>query len=123
MTELLQQREFHKNPQLTWALIAHKEIAGSDCVWQASLGISFGARCIPRVLDLSLVESRPELWRKYTYVLSRLQGFLEPAFSKPLKPITGFSCLEKACPVAKPMPAASQISVVSCCIDVRLEAF
>ncbi|XP_037422333.1 protein ETHYLENE-INSENSITIVE 2-like isoform X2 [Triticum dicoccoides] len=78
---------------------------GGDCVWQASLVVSFGVWCIRRVLDLSLVESRPELWGKYTYVLNRLQGILDPAFCKPRKPVTGCSCLEKARLVAKPMPA------------------
>jgi ethylene-insensitive protein 2 len=46
---------------------------GKDCVWRAALVISFGVWCIRRVMDLSLVESRPELWGKYTYVLNRLQ--------------------------------------------------
>lgn len=46
---------------------------GEDCVWRASLVVSFGVWCIHRVLDMSLVESRPELWGKYTYVLNRLQ--------------------------------------------------
>jgi ethylene-insensitive protein 2 len=46
---------------------------GEDCVWRASLVVSFGVWCIRRVLDMSLVESRPELWGKYTYVLNRLQ--------------------------------------------------
>jgi ethylene-insensitive protein 2 len=46
---------------------------GESCVWQGSLVVSFGVWCIRRVLDLSLVESRPELWGKYTYVLNRLQ--------------------------------------------------
>lgn len=77
---------------------------GGGCVCQASLVISFGVWCIRRVLDLSIEESRPELWGKYTYILNRLQGILDPAFSKPRKPITGCSCLEKACMVTKPMP-------------------
>ncbi|KAL6637668.1 hypothetical protein ACP70R_025240 [Stipagrostis hirtigluma subsp. patula] len=77
---------------------------GDDCVWQASLVISFGVWCIRRVLDLSLVESRPELWGKYTYVLNRLQGILDPAFSKPRKPVSSCACLEKAGPAAKPIP-------------------
>jgi ethylene-insensitive protein 2 len=49
---------------------------GDDCVWRASLVVSFGVWCIHRVLDLSCVESRPELWGKYTYVLNRLQVIL-----------------------------------------------
>ncbi|CAN1274728.1 Ethylene-insensitive protein 2 [Linum perenne] len=46
---------------------------GEGCVWKADLIVSFGVWCIHRVLDLSLMESRPELWGKYTYVLNRLQ--------------------------------------------------
>lgn len=49
---------------------------GDYCIWQASLVVSFGVWCIHRVLDLSRVESRPELWGKYTYVLNRLQVIL-----------------------------------------------
>ncbi|CAM6081938.1 unnamed protein product [Calypogeia fissa] len=56
---------------------------GKGCVWDRSLLVSFGVWCVHRVLELSLMESRPELWGKYTYVLNRLQGILEPAFSKP----------------------------------------
>ena len=46
---------------------------GEGCVWKSDLIVSFGVWCIHRVLDLSLMESRPELWGKYTYVLNRLQ--------------------------------------------------
>lgn len=46
---------------------------GDGCVWQVDLIISFGVWCIHRILELSLMESRPELWGKYTYVLNRLQ--------------------------------------------------
>eukprot|EP00250_Pteridium_aquilinum_P000991 c11169_g1_i1 orf=486-4829(+) len=56
---------------------------GEDCVWTKELLISFGVWCVHRVLELALMESRPELWGKYTYVLNRLQGVLDPAFSKP----------------------------------------
>ncbi|KAL2652982.1 hypothetical protein R1flu_021110 [Riccia fluitans] len=56
---------------------------GEGCVWNGALIISFGVWCVHRVLELSLMESRPELWGKYTFVLNRLQGILEPAFSKP----------------------------------------
>ncbi|MQM01349.1 hypothetical protein Taro_034105 [Colocasia esculenta] len=72
---------------------------GESCTWQKSLIVSFGVWCILRILELSLVESRPELWGKYTYVLNRLQvkvytvfsellflGILEPAFSKSRSP-------------------------------------
>lgn len=53
---------------------------GDNCVWRASLIVSFGVWCIHRVLDLSRVESRPELWGKYTYVLNRLQVTLLTAY-------------------------------------------
>ncbi|CAM6021210.1 unnamed protein product [Sphagnum balticum] len=57
---------------------------GDSCVWgKKGLLISFGVWSVHRLLELSLMESRPELWGKYTYVLNRLQGILEPAFSKP----------------------------------------
>jgi len=79
---------------------------GDDCVWRASLVISFGVWCIHRVLDLSHVESRPELWGKYTYVLNRLQGIIEPAFSKLRKPLTGCACLTNAAVVGKPIPGS-----------------
>lgn len=46
---------------------------GDDCVWRVDLILSFGVWCIHRILELSLMESRPELWGKYTYVLNRLQ--------------------------------------------------
>uniref|UniRef100_A0A0E0LHA8 Protein ETHYLENE-INSENSITIVE 2 n=1 Tax=Oryza punctata TaxID=4537 RepID=A0A0E0LHA8_ORYPU len=68
---------------------------GDDCIWRASLVVSFGVWCIRRVLDLSLVESRPELWGKYTYVLNRLQGILDPAFSKPRSALSACACLHR----------------------------
>lgn len=46
---------------------------GEGCIWRADLIVSFGVWCIHRILNLSLMESRPELWGKYTYVLNRLQ--------------------------------------------------
>eukprot|EP01018_Ginkgo_biloba_P031391 Gb_17016 [translate_table: standard] len=67
---------------------------GEGCVWGASLLISFGIWCIHRILELSLMESRPELWGKYTYVLNRLQGILEPAFSRPRPVLAPCFCLQ-----------------------------
>ncbi|KAJ0966328.1 hypothetical protein J5N97_027466 [Dioscorea zingiberensis] len=67
---------------------------GDGCIWRPTLVVSFGVWCIRRILELSVVESRPELWGKYTYVLNRLQGILEPAFSKPRNPFVGCSCLK-----------------------------
>ncbi|KAK9158430.1 hypothetical protein Scep_005004 [Stephania cephalantha] len=69
------------------------------CVWQTSLIVSFGVWCIHRILELSLMESRPELWGKYTYVLNRLQGILEHAFFRPRFPLPPCLCLQ--------IPAAS----------------
>ncbi|KAG2641766.1 hypothetical protein PVAP13_2KG063100 [Panicum virgatum] len=77
---------------------------GEDCVWRASLVVSFGVWCIRRVLDMSLVESRPELWGKYTYVLNRLQGILDPAFSKPRSALTICACLQKDIRVLNNLP-------------------
>ncbi|KQJ86905.1 protein ETHYLENE-INSENSITIVE 2 [Brachypodium distachyon] len=85
---------------------------GENCVWQAPLVVSFGVWCIRRVLDLSLVESRPELWGKYTYVLNRLQGILEPAFSKPRKPPTGCTCLQTAGPISRPISCSFTTATV-----------
>ncbi|GAV88338.1 Nramp domain-containing protein [Cephalotus follicularis] len=67
---------------------------GDGCIWKADLIISFGIWCIHRVLDLSLMESRPELWGKYTYVLNRLQGVIDLAFSKPRSPMAPCFCLQ-----------------------------
>ncbi|KAK1283103.1 Ethylene-insensitive protein 2 [Acorus calamus] len=67
---------------------------GDGCVWQAGLIMSFGVWCIRRILELSLMESRPELWGKYTYVLNRLQGIRDSAFSKPRTLVSPCSCLD-----------------------------
>ncbi|XP_059646869.1 ethylene-insensitive protein 2.2-like isoform X2 [Cornus florida] len=67
---------------------------GEGCIWRVNLIISFGVWCIHRVLELSLMESRPELWGKYTYVLNRLQGIIDLAFSKPRSPMTPCFCLK-----------------------------
>ncbi|GMP50407.1 hypothetical protein CsSME_00017035 [Camellia sinensis var. sinensis] len=67
---------------------------GEGCVWGVDLITSFGVWCINRVLELSLMESRPELWGKYTYVLNRLQGIINVAFSKPRNPVTPCFCLQ-----------------------------
>ncbi|KAL4560521.1 hypothetical protein LXL04_032673 [Taraxacum kok-saghyz] len=67
---------------------------GEGCVWRIELIKSFGVWCIRRILELSLMESRPELWGKYTYVLNRLQGIIEPAFSKPRTPPNPCFCLQ-----------------------------
>jgi len=75
-------------------LVSSVPLCGEGCVWRADLIISFGVWCIRRVLELSLVESRPELWGKYTYVLNRLQGIVDLAFSKPRTPMTPCFCLQ-----------------------------
>ncbi|KAK4799323.1 hypothetical protein SAY86_024688 [Trapa natans] len=72
---------------------------GDDCIWKTELVVSFGIWCIHRILDLSLMESRPELWGKYTYVLNRLQGIINAAFSGPRVPMSACFCLQ--------IPAAS----------------
>ncbi|KAL9686826.1 hypothetical protein QQ045_031219 [Rhodiola kirilowii] len=75
-------------------LIASVPNCGEGCVWKADLLVSFGVWCIHRILDLSLMESRPELWGKYTYVLNRLQGIIDLAFSKPRVPASPCFCLQ-----------------------------
>ncbi|KAI3473267.1 hypothetical protein Pfo_030559 [Paulownia fortunei] len=67
---------------------------GDGCVWRVDLIISFGVWSIHRILELSLMESRPELWGKYTYVLNRLQGIIDLAFSKPRSPMAPCFCLQ-----------------------------
>ncbi|PPR83732.1 hypothetical protein GOBAR_AA36984 [Gossypium barbadense] len=67
---------------------------GEGCIWKADLIISFGVWCIHRILDLSLMESRPELWGKYTYVLNRLQGVIDLAFSKHQSLVPPCFCLQ-----------------------------
>ncbi|XP_038987911.1 protein ETHYLENE-INSENSITIVE 2-like isoform X2 [Phoenix dactylifera] len=84
---------------------------GNSCVWRPALVVSFGVWCIRRILELSLVESRPELWGKYTYVLNRLQGILDPAFSKPRNPISPCSCLERLAKDMKSFKQSQQKSV------------
>ncbi|XP_019152054.1 PREDICTED: ethylene-insensitive protein 2-like isoform X2 [Ipomoea nil] len=66
---------------------------GEGCIWKLDLIVSFGIWCIHRILELSLTESRPELWGKYTFVLNRLQGIIDLAFFKPHSPMTPCLCL------------------------------
>ncbi|KAJ9181571.1 hypothetical protein P3X46_009688 [Hevea brasiliensis] len=75
-------------------LVSSVPNCGEGCVWRADLITSFGVWCIHRILDLSLMESRPELWGKYTYVLNRLQGIIDLAFSKPRSPMSPCFCLQ-----------------------------
>ncbi|KAK7355569.1 hypothetical protein VNO80_14829 [Phaseolus coccineus] len=85
-----------KNNEANWSNFSVISIpnCGEGCVWRADIIISFGVWCIHRVLDLSLMESRPELWGKYTYVLNRLQGIIDLAFFKPRCPMTACFCLQ-----------------------------
>ncbi|XP_017241595.1 ethylene-insensitive protein 2.2 isoform X2 [Daucus carota subsp. sativus] len=69
-------------------------LCGEGCIWRVDLIISFGVWCVHRILELSLMESRPELWGKYTYVLNRLQGIIDIAFSKPRTAMTPCLCLQ-----------------------------
>ena len=67
------QKQFAKSdvdPTLAASGVPH---CGEGCVWSMELVVSFGVWCIHRILELALMESRPELWGKYTYVLNRLQ--------------------------------------------------
>ncbi|CAL5419919.1 unnamed protein product [Camellia sinensis] len=85
-----------KNDDTDYAkfLVSSVPHCGEGCVWRVDLIISFGVWCIHRVLELSLMESRPELWGKYTYVLNRLQGIIDLAYSKPRTPMTPCFCLQ-----------------------------
>ncbi|KAL8152809.1 hypothetical protein V2J09_010569 [Rumex salicifolius] len=67
---------------------------GNSCVWNADLIVSFGVWCIHRILELSLRERNPELWGKYTYVLNRLQGVIDMAFSEKRRPKVPCICLQ-----------------------------
>ncbi|KAK9740719.1 hypothetical protein RND81_03G055300 [Saponaria officinalis] len=75
-------------------LISSVPQCGEGCVWKVDLVVSFGVWCIRRILELSLMESRPELWGKYTYVLNRLQGIIDMAFFKPRTPMSPCFCLQ-----------------------------
>ncbi|GLT25689.1 hypothetical protein SLA2020_008010 [Shorea laevis] len=76
------------------SLISSVPQCGDGCIWRADLIVSFGVWCIHRILDLSLMESRPELWGKYTYVLNRLQGVIDLAFSRSHSPMAPCFCLQ-----------------------------
>lgn len=67
---------------------------GAGCILQARLVVSFAVWCIHRILDLLLVESRPEHWGRFTHVLNLLQGILDPAFCKTRQAIFPCKCLE-----------------------------
>ncbi|XP_052174929.1 ethylene-insensitive protein 2-like [Diospyros lotus] len=84
-----------KNDEIDHAkfLVSSFPNCGEGCVWRLKLIISFGVWCIHRILELSLMESRPELWGKYTYVLNRLQGIINPGLVKPRTPMTPCLCL------------------------------
>ncbi|KAD7479809.1 hypothetical protein R6Q59_008651 [Mikania micrantha] len=82
---------------------------GEGCVWRSDLITSFGVWCIHRVLELSLMESRPELWGKYTYVLNRLQGIIELAFSKPRAAMNPCFCLQLPASYNQPPKSATSL--------------
>ncbi|XP_074570211.1 protein ETHYLENE-INSENSITIVE 2-like isoform X2 [Curcuma longa] len=86
---------------------------GDGCIWRTSLVVSFGVWCIHRILDLSLVESRPELWGKYTYVLNRLQGILDLAFSKPRTALNTCLCLDVPLEVTAPSDSLMGSKMIS----------
>ncbi|XP_074280379.1 ethylene-insensitive protein 2.1-like isoform X2 [Silene latifolia] len=89
-------------------LISSVPHCGEGCVWKVDLIASFGVWCIHRVLELSLMESRPELWGKYTYVLNRLQGVIDLAFFKPRTPMSPCFCLQ--IPASYQMRSSSPVS-------------
>ncbi|KAG9445634.1 hypothetical protein H6P81_011762 [Aristolochia fimbriata] len=67
---------------------------GEGCIWKMDVVVCFGVWCIHRILEMSLMESRPELWGKYTYVLNRLQGILDLAFTKARPVLSPCFCLQ-----------------------------
>ncbi|KAK8553812.1 hypothetical protein V6N12_030795 [Hibiscus sabdariffa] len=96
---LSSERSYGSTPKSNGSSFANFSISsvprcGEGCIWKADLIISFGVWCIHRILDLSLMESRPELWGKYTYVLNRLQGVIDLAFSKHRSPVSPCFCLQ-----------------------------
>ncbi|KAK4740529.1 hypothetical protein SAY87_032376 [Trapa incisa] len=91
-------------------LVSSVPNCGDDCVWKTELVVSFGVWCIHRILDLSLMESRPELWGKYTYVLNHLQGVIDPAFAKPRVPMSPCFCLQIPVSSFRPQPTALPLS-------------
>ncbi|KAG9156141.1 hypothetical protein Leryth_015548 [Lithospermum erythrorhizon] len=76
------------------SIISLSPYCGEGCIYRADLIVSFGLWCIHRILELSLMESRPELWGKYTYVLNRLQGIVDLAFLNARPPPTPCFCLD-----------------------------
>ncbi|CDY10393.1 BnaCnng02940D [Brassica napus] len=93
---------------------------GDGCVWRADLIVSFGVWCIHRVLDLSLMESRPELWGKYTYVLNRLQGVIEPAFAKLRTPMTPCFCLQIPASQQRASKCTTAVTLLDLIKDVEI---
>lgn len=87
-------QQFYSEADHTKFLVTSVPHCGEGCVYKVHLIISFGVWCIHRLLELSLMESRPELWGKYTYVLNRLQGIIDPAFFKPRSPMSPCFCLQ-----------------------------
>ncbi|GMI71236.1 ENHANCED RESPONSE TO ABA3, CYTOKININ RESISTANT 1, ORESARA 2, ETHYLENE INSENSITIVE 2, ORESARA 3 [Hibiscus trionum] len=96
---LSSERSYGSTPKSNGSSFANFSISsvprcGEGCIWKADLIVSFGVWCIHRILDLSLMESRPELWGKYTYILNRLQGVIDLAFSKHRSPVSPCFCLK-----------------------------
>lgn len=92
---------------------------GDGCIWRFDLIVSFGVWCIHRVLELSLMESRPELWGKYTYVLNRLQGIIDLAFTKPRSPMSPCLCLQlPAVNQKRPNPPAISNGILPTAVKV-----
>ncbi|XP_068664973.1 ethylene-insensitive protein 2.2-like [Aristolochia californica] len=75
-------------------LVSPVPCCGEGCIWKRDIIVCFGVWCIHRILEMSLMESRPELWGKYTYVLNRLQGILDLAFSKARPVLSPCFCLQ-----------------------------
>ncbi|CAD6250217.1 unnamed protein product [Miscanthus lutarioriparius] len=75
---------------------------GDGCMWLPTLLISFGVWCISRIFEVLLSAKQPLLFGKYSRVLNRLQGILDPAFLKPVQPVS-------ICPCTKTVPGARSV--------------
>ncbi|XP_062224449.1 uncharacterized protein LOC133922965 [Phragmites australis] len=67
---------------------------GDTCMWQPSLIISFGVWCISRIFEVLLSVKQPVFLGKYSRVLNRLQGILDPAFLNPVQPLSICPCTD-----------------------------
>lgn len=92
---------------------------GDGCMWLPTLLISFGVWCISRILEVLPSAKKPLLFGKYSRVLNRLQGILDPAFLKPVQPVSICPCT-KSVPVVR-LPDGSQRISVEAVLEMLME--